>query len=144
MPAAGAGAVPRAAVSRDEGWWAGQVQRRLGIFPASYVAPWNPVAPPAPSPPRPSSPVHVDFERVELEELIGTSGFGQVYGATWQGQEVAVKAARRDPEQDVAAAVESVWLEARLFSMLLHPNIIPLRGVCLTQPHLYRDWLRGP
>ncbi|XP_051025216.1 LOW QUALITY PROTEIN: mitogen-activated protein kinase kinase kinase 21-like [Acomys russatus] len=125
-----------AAVSGDEGWWAGQVQRRLGIFPASYVAPCGPVPPPAPPPPRPCSPVHVDFERLELKELIGAGGFGQVYRATWQGQEVAVKAARRDPEQDAAAVAESVRREARLFAMLRHPNIIQLRGVCLRQPHL--------
>ncbi|GAB1293815.1 Mitogen-activated protein kinase kinase kinase 21 [Apodemus speciosus] len=125
-----------AAVSGDEGWWAGQVQRRLGIFPASYVAPCGPVPPAAPPPPRPCSPVHVDFERLELKELIGAGGFGQVYRATWQGQEVAVKAARRDPEQDAAAAAESVKREARLFAMLRHPNIIQLRGVCLRQPHL--------
>ncbi|XDC87956.1 hypothetical protein R6Z07F_019129 [Ovis aries] len=130
-----------AAVSGDEGWWAGQVQRRLGIFPANYVAPCRPAAHPAPQParpppPRPGSPVHVDFERLELKELIGAGGFGQVYRATWQGQEVAVKAARCDPEQDAAAAAESVRREARLFSMLRHPNIIELRGVCLRQPHL--------
>ncbi|XP_075851583.1 mitogen-activated protein kinase kinase kinase 21 isoform X2 [Microcebus murinus] len=129
-----------AAVSGDEGWWAGQVQRRLGIFPANYVAPCRPAArpapPPAPPPPRPGSPVHVDFELLELKELIGAGGFGQVYRATWQGQEVAVKAARRDPEQDAAAAAESVRREARLFAMLRHPNIIELRGVCLRQPHL--------
>ncbi|XP_046288058.1 mitogen-activated protein kinase kinase kinase 21 isoform X1 [Marmota monax] len=128
-----------AAVSGDEGWWAGQVQRRLGIFPANYVAPCRPAARPAPppaQPPRPGSPVHVDFERLELKELIGAGGFGQVYRATWQGQEVAVKAARRDPEQDAAAAAESVRREARLFAMLRHPNIIELRGVCLRQPHL--------
>ncbi|KAM5206167.1 mitogen-activated protein kinase kinase kinase 21 isoform 1-T1 [Hipposideros larvatus] len=123
-----------AAVSGDEGWWAGQVQRRLGIFPANYVAPCRPPA--RPPPPRPGSPVHVDFERLELKELIGAGGFGQVYRATWQGQEVAVKAARRDPEQDAAAAAESVRREARLFAMLRHPNIIELRGVCLRQPHL--------
>ncbi|XP_007467061.1 PREDICTED: mitogen-activated protein kinase kinase kinase MLK4-like, partial [Lipotes vexillifer] len=130
-----------AAVSGDEGWWAGQVQRRLGIFPANYVAPCRPAARPAPPParpppPRPGSPVHVDFERLELQELIGAGGFGQVYRATWQGQEVAVKAARRDPDQDAAAAAESVRREARLFAMLRHPNIIELRGVCLRQPHL--------
>ncbi|KAI5937477.1 mitogen-activated protein kinase kinase kinase 21 isoform X2 [Manis javanica] len=129
-----------AAVSGDEGWWAGQVQRRLGIFPANYVAPCCPAAcsapPPGRPPPRPGSPVHVDFERLELKEFIGAGGFGQVYRATWQGQEVAVKAARRDLEQDAAAAAESVRREARLFAMLRHPNIIELRGVCLRQPHL--------
>ncbi|XP_037677008.1 mitogen-activated protein kinase kinase kinase 21 [Choloepus didactylus] len=151
-----------AAVSGDEGWWAGQVQRRLGIFPANYVAPYGPAVrqappgprgghspgwpstapppalprPPPPPPPRPGSPVRIEFEWLELKELIGAGGFGQVYRATWQGQEVAVKAARRDPEQDAATAAESVRREAKLFSMLRHPNIIQLRGVCLRQPNL--------
>ncbi|XP_007936671.2 mitogen-activated protein kinase kinase kinase 21 [Orycteropus afer afer] len=129
-----------AAVSGDEGWWAGQVQRRLGIFPANYVAPCRPAACPSPPqalpPPRPGSPVHIEFEQLELKELIGAGGFGQVFRATWQGQEVAVKAARRDPEQDAGAAAESVRREAKLFSMLRHPNIIQLRGVCLQQPNL--------
>uniref|UniRef100_A0A4X2K1E0 Mitogen-activated protein kinase kinase kinase n=1 Tax=Vombatus ursinus TaxID=29139 RepID=A0A4X2K1E0_VOMUR len=131
-----------AAVSGDEGWWTGQVQRRLGIFPANYVAPCYPPRPrqppppppvPPPPPPPPSPP---DFEWLELKELIGAGGFGQVYRATWGGQEVAVKAARRDPEQDPAAAAESVLREAKLFSMLRHPNIIQLLGVCLQQPNL--------
>ncbi|XP_043819561.1 mitogen-activated protein kinase kinase kinase 21 isoform X2 [Dromiciops gliroides] len=149
-----------AAVSGDEGWWTGQVQRRLGIFPANYVAPCypprppeparprprQPPPPPAPPPPppppsppdapRPGSPMQIQFEWLELKELIGAGGFGQVYRATWGGQEVAVKAARRDPEQDPAAAAESVLREAKLFSMLRHPNIIQLRGVCLQQPNL--------
>ncbi|XP_020856080.1 LOW QUALITY PROTEIN: mitogen-activated protein kinase kinase kinase 21 [Phascolarctos cinereus] len=143
-----------AAVSGDEGWWTGQVQRRLGIFPANYVAPCYPPRPPEParprprqppppppppSPPdapRPGSPMQIEFEWLELKELIGAGGFGQVYRATWGGQEVAVKAARRDPEQDPAAAAESVLREAKLFSMLRHPNIIQLLGVCLQQPNL--------
>uniref|UniRef100_F7DGL7 Mitogen-activated protein kinase kinase kinase 21 n=2 Tax=Monodelphis domestica TaxID=13616 RepID=F7DGL7_MONDO len=148
-----------AAVSGDEGWWTGQVQRRLGIFPANYVAPCYPprppeparqrprqpppppVPPPPPPPsppdvPRPGSPMQIEFEWLELKELIGAGGFGQVYRATWAGQEVAVKAARRDPEQDPAAAADSVLREAKLFSMLRHPNIIQLRGVCLQQPNL--------
>ncbi|XP_051849553.1 mitogen-activated protein kinase kinase kinase 21 [Antechinus flavipes] len=151
-----------AAVSGDEGWWTGQVQRRLGIFPANYVAPCYPprppelarprprqppppppppVPPPPPPPsppvaPRPGSPMQIEFEWLELKELIGAGGFGQVYRATWSGQEVAVKAARRDPEQDPAAAAESVLREAKLFSMLRHPNIIQLLGVCLQQPNL--------
>ncbi|XP_068920963.1 mitogen-activated protein kinase kinase kinase 21 isoform X3 [Petaurus breviceps papuanus] len=151
-----------AAVSGDEGWWTGQVQRRLGIFPANYVAPCYPprppeparprprqppppppppVPPPPPTPsppdaPRPGSPMQIEFEWLELKELIGAGGFGQVYRATWGGQEVAVKAARRDPEQDPAAAAESVLREAKLFSMLRHPNIIQLLGVCLQQPNL--------
>ncbi|XP_006895459.1 PREDICTED: mitogen-activated protein kinase kinase kinase MLK4-like [Elephantulus edwardii] len=123
-----------AAVTGGEGWWAGQLQQPLGVFPADFVAPR--AAARSQSPPRPGSPEHIDFKQLQLRELIGAGGFGQVFRATWRGQEVAVKAARRDPEQDATAAAESVRREAKLFSMLRHPNIIQLRGVCLRHPNL--------
>ncbi|NWS27321.1 M3K21 kinase, partial [Polioptila caerulea] len=61
---------------------------------------------------------------------------GKVYRATWRGREVAVKAARQDPDEDITATAESVRQEAKLFSMLRHPNIIALHGVCLREPNL--------
>ncbi|KAM5235036.1 mitogen-activated protein kinase kinase kinase 21 [Ctenodactylus gundi] len=120
-----------APASGGQGGRAGQGPRRPGDPLAGPLS-----LPTPPSPPRPGSPVHVDFELLEFKELIGAGGFGQVYRATWAGQEVAVKAARRDPEQDANAAAESVRREARLFAMLRHPNILQLRGVCLRPPHL--------
>ncbi|KAL2303610.1 hypothetical protein Nmel_008887, partial [Mimus melanotis] len=67
----------------------------------------------------------IDFSELVLEEIIGIGGFGKVYRAVWIGDEVAVKAARYDPDED-----------AKLFAMLKHPNIIALRGVCLKEPNL--------
>ncbi|NXF77399.1 M3K21 kinase, partial [Sclerurus mexicanus] len=78
----------------------------------------------------------IDFEHLELQEIIGVGGFGKVYRATWRGREVAVKAARQDPDEDITATAESVRQEAKLFSMLRHPNIIALHGVCLREPNL--------
>ncbi|NXN19814.1 M3K21 kinase, partial [Indicator maculatus] len=78
----------------------------------------------------------IDFQHLELQEIIGVGGFGKVYRATWQGREVAVKAARQDPDEDITATAESVRQEAKLFSMLKHPNIIALHGVCLREPNL--------
>uniref|UniRef100_A0A4W3HN06 Mitogen-activated protein kinase kinase kinase n=1 Tax=Callorhinchus milii TaxID=7868 RepID=A0A4W3HN06_CALMI len=111
-------------VSGDEGWWTGRVRRRVGIFPANYVA-----AAAAP-------PVEIEFSQLSLEEIIGVGGFGKVYRGTWRGQVVAVKAARRDPDEEMGATAESARREARLFSMLRHHNIISLRGVCLQEPNL--------
>ena len=59
-----------------------------------------------------------------------------MYRATWRGREVAVKAARQDPDEDITATAESVRQEAKLFAMLRHPNIIALHGVCLREPNL--------
>nr|XP_048699803.1 mitogen-activated protein kinase kinase kinase 21 isoform X3 [Caretta caretta] len=147
-----------AAVSGDDGWWAGKIRHRLGIFPANYVTyqpgryppqlrqpekGGRPAPSPAPQDWRaggggdpPGSLAQIDFQHLELQEIIGVGGFGKVYRATWRGQEVAVKAARQDPDEDIMATAESVRQEAKLFSMLKHPNIIELHGVCLREPNL--------
>uniref|UniRef100_A0A8C5WVB0 mitogen-activated protein kinase kinase kinase n=1 Tax=Laticauda laticaudata TaxID=8630 RepID=A0A8C5WVB0_LATLA len=116
-----------AAVSGDDGWWAGKIHHHLGIFPANYVTY---------QPDRMGSLAEIDFQHLELQEIIGVGGFGKVYRAIWKGQEVAVKAARQDPDEDIMATAESVRQEAKFFSMLKHPNIIELHGVSLQEPNL--------
>uniref|UniRef100_A0A667ZN50 Mitogen-activated protein kinase kinase kinase n=1 Tax=Myripristis murdjan TaxID=586833 RepID=A0A667ZN50_9TELE len=117
-------------VSGDEGWWTGMIADRVGIFPSNYV---NTESPPAP---KGLVFLEIDFSELTLEEIIGVGGFGKVYRALWQGNEVAVKAARRDPDEDVEQTLESVRQEAKLFAMLHHPNIMALLGVCLQEPNL--------
>ncbi|XP_053240550.1 mitogen-activated protein kinase kinase kinase 9 isoform X1 [Podarcis raffonei] len=136
-------------VSGDEGWWTGQLDQRVGIFPSNYVT----------SSCSSSSRLclrqggaaelqsrysqtpaiqlrEIDFSELVLEEIIGIGGFGKVYRAIWLGEEVAVKAARYDPDEDISEAIENVHQEAKLFAMLKHPNIIALKGVCLKEPNL--------
>ncbi|XP_068795108.1 mitogen-activated protein kinase kinase kinase 21 isoform X3 [Struthio camelus] len=132
-----------AAVSGDDGWWAGKIRHRLGIFPANYVTrqPRGAAAAGGGSGgggrgDAAGSLTEIDFQHLELQEIIGVGGFGKVYRATWRGREVAVKAARQDPDEDITATAESVRQEAKLFSMLKHPNIIALHGVCLREPNL--------
>lgn len=92
-----------------------------------------------------SSVLEIDFSELTLEEIIGVGGFGKVYRAVWQGSEVAVKAARRDLDEDVEQTLESVRQEAKLFAMLNHPNIMALLGVCLLEPNLclVMEYARG-
>ncbi|XP_067901583.1 mitogen-activated protein kinase kinase kinase 21 isoform X1 [Heterodontus francisci] len=130
-----------AKVSGDEGWWTGKIGERVGIFPANYVT-RNP-ARPRPKAGELSGPAgaqaaatEIEFNQLTLQEIIGVGGFGKVYRGTWKGQPVAVKAARRDPDEEVGATAESARREARLFAMLRHRNIIALRGVCLQEPNL--------
>ncbi|XP_074811680.1 mitogen-activated protein kinase kinase kinase 9 isoform X2 [Natator depressus] len=133
-----------ALVSGDEGWWTGRIDQRVGIFPSNYVSSsahsrrqggaqeLRPHYPPPPA-------IHlleIDFSELSLEEIIGIGGFGKVYRAVWEGDEVAVKAARYDPDEDISQTIENVRQEAKLFAMLKHPNIIALRGVCLKEPTL--------
>ncbi|XP_045702752.1 mitogen-activated protein kinase kinase kinase 10 isoform X3 [Phyllostomus hastatus] len=129
------------AVSGDEGWWTGQLPSgRVGVFPSNYVAPAAPAAPASLQ-----LPQEIPFHELQLEEIIGVGGFGKVYRALWRGEEVAVKAARLDPERDPAVTAEQVRQEARLFGALQHPNIIALRGACLSPPHLclVMEYARG-
>uniref|UniRef100_A0A3B3VBC1 Mitogen-activated protein kinase kinase kinase n=1 Tax=Poecilia latipinna TaxID=48699 RepID=A0A3B3VBC1_9TELE len=118
-------------VSGDEGWWTGMIADRVGIFPSNYVI--SPLL------------LEIDFSELTLEEIIGVGGFGKVYRAVWRGAKVAVKAARRDPDEDVAQTLESVRQEAKLFAMLNHPNIMALLGVCLQEPNLclIMEYARG-
>ncbi|KAK1900156.1 Mitogen-activated protein kinase kinase kinase 10 [Dissostichus eleginoides] len=90
-------------------------------------------------------PLEIDFSELSLEEVIGAGGFGKVYKGLWLLEEVAVKAARQDPDEDISVTAESVRQEARLFWMLRHPNIISLRGVCLREPNLclVMEYARG-
>ncbi|XP_021564721.1 mitogen-activated protein kinase kinase kinase 11 [Carlito syrichta] len=115
-----------AAISGDEGWWAGQVGGQVGIFPSNYVSRGG-------GPPRCEV---ASFQELRLEEVIGIGGFGKVYRGSWRGELVAVKAARQDPDEDISVTAESVRQEARLFAMLAHPNIIALKAVCLEEPNL--------
>ncbi|NXP11854.1 M3K21 kinase, partial [Thinocorus orbignyianus] len=62
----------------------------------------------------------IDFQHLELQEIIGVGGFGKVYRATWRGQEVAVKAARQDPDEDITATAESLRI---LKNLIIFTNI---------------------
>uniref|UniRef100_A0A671DZE5 Mitogen-activated protein kinase kinase kinase n=1 Tax=Rhinolophus ferrumequinum TaxID=59479 RepID=A0A671DZE5_RHIFE len=129
-------------VSGDEGWWTGQLNQRVGIFPSNYVTPrsaFSSRCQPGGEDPSCYPPIQlleIDFAELTLEEIIGIGGFGKVYRAFWIGDEVAVKAARHDPDEDISQTIENVRQEAKLFAMLKHPNIIALRGVCLKEPNL--------
>ncbi|XP_051900344.1 mitogen-activated protein kinase kinase kinase 10 [Pristis pectinata] len=126
-------------VSGDEGWWTGKIKDKVGIFPSNYVSTRAQLSRDYPSPPV------IDFSELLLEEIIGVGGFGKVYKGLWRNDEVAVKAARQDPDEDISVTADNVRKEARLFGMLRHPNIILLKGVCLKEPNLclVMEYARG-
>ena len=134
------------------GGWTGKINHRVGIFPSNYVT-YQPAIYRLPGTGGsegteervPSTPFQIPFSELVLEEIIGVGGFGKVYRGTWNDQEVAVKAARQDPDEDITATSCSVKQEAKLFSMLQHPNIIKLEGVCLEEPNLclVMEYARG-
>ncbi|XP_043503568.1 mitogen-activated protein kinase kinase kinase 11-like isoform X3 [Polistes fuscatus] len=131
-------------ISGDEGWWTGKIHGKVGIFPANFVAEVESID-------RVSSvidkvqPIEIDFEELQLEEVIGVGGFGKVYRGFWQKHEVAVKAARQDPDEEPSVILENVRQEAKLFWLLKHENIVQLEGVCLKMPNmcLVMEYARG-
>ena len=126
-----------AKISGDEGWWTGYIGNKTGtgIFPSEYVANHEIVDHLSPTGDL-SRPFEINYEDLSLHELIGVGGFGQVYHGYWRQEEVAIKAARQDPDDDVNAIIENVRQEAKLFWLLHHPNVILLKGVCLKAPNL--------
>ena len=143
-------------VSGDEGWWTGKIANKFGVFPSNYVT--QPIRRHCSNfyhelsdddSPLDSSEAdemvgnkvvinlhEIDFNELSLNEIIGVGGFGKVYHGFFQNQEVAIKAAKVDPDEDVSQTVKNVKSEARLFSLLDHKNIIGLVGVCLKEPNL--------
>ncbi|KAK6621321.1 hypothetical protein RUM43_011627 [Polyplax serrata] len=120
-------------VSGDEGWWTGKIGDKVGIFPANFVAEENVELS---SVINDIQPTEISFSELELEEVIGIGGFGKVYRGIWQNEEVAVKAARQDSDEDINVTLENVRQEAKLFWLLKHENIVSLKGVCLEIPNL--------
>ncbi|XP_076252748.1 mitogen-activated protein kinase kinase kinase 10-like isoform X1 [Rhynchophorus ferrugineus] len=127
-----------AKISGDEGWWTGKIGKKVGIFPANFVVQYDP-----------NHEINhvdsifadvnltkIDFNELKLEEVIGVGGFCKVYRGEWCGNEVAVKAARQEADEDVNVTMDNVIKEAKLFCLLRHDNIVSLKGVCLQEPNL--------
>ncbi|XP_013782420.2 mitogen-activated protein kinase kinase kinase 9-like [Limulus polyphemus] len=116
-----------AEISGDEGWWTGKISDKVGIFPSNFVTQHVGNS---------DRPVEIKFSELDLEKVIGVGGFGKMYRGFWKGEEVAVNAARQDPDEDISATAQSVQQEAKIYWLLNHPNIVTLKGVCLEEPNL--------
>lgn len=117
-------------ISGDEGWWTGRINNKVGIFPSNFVTNNYKIAHTIPP------DITIDFNELQLEEVIGVGGFGKVYRGIWKGDTVAVKAARQDPDEPISNTIDSVRQEATVFWFLNHVNIAALKGVCLKEPNL--------
>lgn len=74
------------------------------------------------------------MQQFKSHEKFISGGFGEVKRAYMGGDIVAVKEARYNPEVDVQVTLQNVLQEAELFWTLKHPNIVAMRGVCVTPP----------
>lgn len=128
-------------ISGDEGWWTGKIGSRVGIFPANFVAEELEFSTALGK----IVPTEIDFNELDIKEVIGAGGFGKVYRGFYHGEEVAIKAARQGNGEDIATVQESVIQEGKLFWLLKHVNIVCLKGVCLIPPDLclVMEYARG-
>ncbi len=133
-------------ISGDEGWWTGKCKGKVGVFPCNFVAPHDLDF----SNLRREEllrfyPPHIAFEELQIAEVIGVGGFGQVYRG-WHGEnEVAIKVVRNNSDATPELARDRVLQEGRLFWLLKHENIIALHGLCLEEPSmcLIMQYARG-
>lgn len=125
-------------IGNFQGWWTGKLGDKVGIFPSNFVTNEDPTLF--------DPPLEIDYDEVTLHELIGVGGFAKVHRATYQNDEVAVKAARQvDANESEEIIKEKILQEARLFWVLNHKNIVALKGVCLRPPKmcLVMEYARG-
>jgi hypothetical protein len=79
----------------------------------------------------------IDFEKLELIEVIGGGGFGQVWKAKWRGTPVAVKILTGSAQSKHVprAVLEEFAAEINLLKGMQHPNICLYMGACVVPPN---------
>jgi hypothetical protein len=78
----------------------------------------------------------VPFKELELGDEIGEGGFGKVYRATWQENDVVAKVLK-EGIADLPIFMGDFLREAATWSKLNHPNITRFFGICWTKPSPY-------
>ncbi|KAI8120674.1 Mitogen-activated protein kinase kinase kinase [Lucilia cuprina] len=107
-----------------------------GIFPSNFVTNQDPMMINVPSAIGDIQPHEIEYEELDIREVIGVGGFCKVHRGFYRKEEVAIKAARQTADEDMDTMRDSVLQEAKLFWALKHENIVSLRGVCLKPPKL--------
>ena len=135
-------------VSRNIGWWTGRDDKgKIGIFPAACVSTEGQTTASSGVGKEASTvgeySLGIHSKDVEMKEVVGIGGFGKVFRAIYQGQEVAVKVAKTTTF-DSLKAVQDVISEAEKFAHLAHNNVCALVGVVLVKDVcLVMEYARG-
>lgn len=71
----------------------------------------------------------INFEDLDLREVIGNGSFGDVFAGTWKQQQVAVKQFMKQKVTD--EILLEMRTESGILSQIEHPNIIKFLGMCI-------------
>ncbi|XP_052850053.1 mitogen-activated protein kinase kinase kinase 11-like isoform X1 [Drosophila gunungcola] len=131
-------------VSGDVGWWTGKIGDKVGVFPKDFVTDEDPLQLNVSSAIGDIQPHEIEYDEMDIKEVIGSGGFCKVHRGFYDGEEVAIKIAHQTGEDDMQRMRDNVLQEAKLFWALKHENIAALRGVCLnTKLCLVMEYARG-
>lgn len=92
----------------------------------------------------PVPPAHLVIppSEIDLHEVVGVGGYGEVRRATYRGRDVAVKGLKVDAI--LTKAHEDLIWEAKNCAHLSHPNICALIGIVMVEGvHLVLEYVRG-
>uniref|UniRef100_A0A3Q3GQ57 Mitogen-activated protein kinase kinase kinase 7 n=1 Tax=Labrus bergylta TaxID=56723 RepID=A0A3Q3GQ57_9LABR len=79
----------------------------------------------------------INYEDIEVEEVVGRGAFGVVCKAKWKGKDVAIKTIESESER------KAFIVELRQLSRVNHPNIVKLYGSCHNPVCLVMEYAEG-
>ncbi|XP_072913582.1 mitogen-activated protein kinase kinase kinase 7 isoform X4 [Hemitrygon akajei] len=79
----------------------------------------------------------IDYNEIDVEEVVGRGAFGVVCKAKWRGKDVAIKQIESESER------KAFIVELRQLSRVTHPNIVKLYGACLNPVCLVMEYAEG-
>ncbi|XP_077444076.1 mitogen-activated protein kinase kinase kinase 7 isoform X1 [Stigmatopora argus] len=79
----------------------------------------------------------INYEDIEVEEVVGRGAFGVVCKAKWKGKDVAIKTIESESERT------AFFVELRQLSRVNHPNIVKLYGSCSNPVCLVMEYAEG-
>uniref|UniRef100_A0A8D2ZKI2 Mitogen-activated protein kinase kinase kinase 7 n=1 Tax=Scophthalmus maximus TaxID=52904 RepID=A0A8D2ZKI2_SCOMX len=79
----------------------------------------------------------INYEDIDVEEVVGRGAFGVVCKAKWKGKDVAIKTIESESER------KAFIVELRQLSRVNHPNIVKLYGSCNNPVCLVMEYAEG-
>uniref|UniRef100_A0A7N9B117 Mitogen-activated protein kinase kinase kinase 7 n=1 Tax=Mastacembelus armatus TaxID=205130 RepID=A0A7N9B117_9TELE len=79
----------------------------------------------------------INYDDIEVEEVVGRGAFGVVCKAKWKGKDVAIKTIESESER------KAFTVELRQLSRVNHPNIVKLYGSCNSPVCLVMEYAEG-